>query len=93
MTSKLADDIKGFIEERLRELERKIVSSQMNINGVDINQTIRRDIKAARDLVGIASALETAGGAAGTAKAAEHILAVIARRWSDHPAFDKSWPN
>jgi hypothetical protein len=87
----VTDDIKVFIEDRLRELEHRIKGAQVNISGLDITKTIEADIKACRALLGFASDVEASTVPAVTASQVEGILKTLASRWRDHPKFNKSW--
>lgn len=87
-------EITDFIRRRLFEIDRIAEYSQMNVNGLNVNQHLDMDAQGVRRLLALADHIEKLSNESGSLNGigyANHLRRIIATRWRHHRDFDESW--
>lgn len=88
-------DVEHFIKARLAKLESVTSSGMMHINGVDITQTVRRDVEATRKVMEALNKLEVLAADSDEGpwqlEYINEMWCAIANRWRDHKDFKPAW--
>lgn len=87
-------EITDFIRRRLFDIDRIAEYSQMNINGLNVNQHLDMDAQGVRRLLALADHMEKLSNESGSLNGigyADHARKIIASRWRDHRDFKEEW--
>lgn len=87
-------EITDFIRRRLFDMDRIAEYSQMNINGLNVNEHLDMDAQAVRRLLQHADHMEklaTESGSLNGVGYAAHTRKIVASRWRNHRDFQEEW--